>query len=456
MSFPFEPPETENRQRIRPPTRKVRLRIISKGSRKVELVEGTVYLIGSGEDADIRIADDRKVSRVHARLWFEDGLWCLRDLGSNNAILALGPGGYPTPTELREIRGWLPGQGVLLGDTQVWMELVPSAQEVSRGFHGIVGRAPCMKELYKQLEWVGPLAGVMLSGESGTGKTLVAQVLHELSGRKGEFVSINCGAFANAEMADSELFGHVKGAFTHGIKDRLGAFRSADGGTLFLDEFGDLPLDIQVKLLKALEEGWVRPVGSDQRIPVDVRVITATHKNVTQLLAEGKLRKDLYYRVNVFAVHVPALSERFADFPDLIDSLTEKIPLPVVEWAPEAISALAALDMPGNVRELGNWVQRVRAVARGAVPITRAHVEKAIQEARKSAEDSSKERDPGNGTAAKTSPLMVDVSNKTLDALDEEIFRVVLAACGGNKAEAGRRLGIKPSSLKRLIKRLGL
>jgi len=312
-----------------------------------------------------------------------------------------------------------------------------------------------MKELYRQLELVGPLASVMLSGESGTGKTEAARVLHELSGRTGEFVAVNCGDLTNLEMALSELFGHVKGAFTHGIKDRLGLIRQADGGTLFLDEFGDLHLDVQAKLLRVLEEGRVRPVGADKEVAVDVRVITATHKNLRQLLAQGKLREDLFYRVNVFTVHVPALSERYGDLPDLIDSLTEKIPLPLVPWEDEAIAALAALDMPGNVRELRSWVQRVRSVAAGAARITRAHVAEAIRLAtRDPGEAQPKRRGSVEATAASDSPLVVDVSGKTLEALELEILRRVIAACGGVAAEAGRRLDIKPRTLKRLCQKL--
>ncbi|MCL4168472.1 UNVERIFIED_CONTAM: hypothetical protein GTU68_021207, partial [Idotea baltica] len=206
-------------------------------------------------------------------------------------------------------------------------------------------------------------APVYIAGESGTGKELVARLIHELGVRSDKaFVPINCGAIP-AELVESEFFGHKKGAFTGAVQDKEGLFQAADGGTLFLDEVADLPLMMQVKLLRALQEKTVRPIGSQQEIEVDVRVLCATHKNLAEKVQEGTFREDLFYRLNVIELAVPALRERRDDIPLLVKSILERLtrknglePVPTVN--DEAMSALLSYDFQGNVRELENIIER--------------------------------------------------------------------------------------------------
>ena len=202
---------------------------------------------------------------------------------------------------------------------------------------------------------------VLVTGESGTGKELVAQALHRQSPRrKGPFVPINCGAIPK-DLLESELFGHRKGAFTGAVADRLGRFEMADGGTLFLDEIGDLPLDMQVKLLRVLQDRSIQPVGSARPVPIDVRVVAATHKDLAAAVAEGRFREDLYYRINVLPCHTTALRERVEDIPDLLDFYAARHAMDgrdPIGFAEDLMQALLAYPWPGNVRELSNLVDR--------------------------------------------------------------------------------------------------
>jgi sigma-54 specific flagellar transcriptional regulator A len=202
---------------------------------------------------------------------------------------------------------------------------------------------------------------VLVSGESGTGKELVAQALHRQSPRrKGPFVPINCGAIPK-DLLESELFGHRKGAFTGAIADRLGRFEMADGGTLFLDEIGDLPLDMQVKLLRVLQDRAIQPVGATRQVDIDVRVVAATHKDLAAAVDDGRFREDLYYRLNVLPCHTTPLRERPQDVRDLLDFYAARHALDgqePISFAPDLSQALLAYAWPGNVRELSNLVDR--------------------------------------------------------------------------------------------------
>ncbi len=203
---------------------------------------------------------------------------------------------------------------------------------------------------------------VLITGESGTGKEVVARSLHDHSGRcNGPFVPVNCGAIP-AELLESELFGHEKGAFTGAISNRSGRFELAQGGTLFLDEIGDMPLPMQVKLLRVLQERQFERVGGSKTIDVDVRILAATHKNLEQMIAEGQFREDLYYRLNVFPIELPALRERGDDIPQLIDMLIGRLRsqgLGALAFHPVAIDSLKQYPWPGNIRELANLVERL-------------------------------------------------------------------------------------------------
>ncbi len=241
---------------------------------------------------------------------------------------------------------------------------------------GIITRSPRMEDLLRQAKLVADSdASVLIFGESGTGKELLARAIHRASRRADKpFVGINCGAIPG-ELLESELFGHARGAFTGAVAAHKGLFQAADGGTLFLDEIGDMPLPLQVKLLRVLQEGEVRPVGATQAIPVDVRVISATHRDLDAQKAAGLFREDLYYRLNVVSLRLPTLAERREDIPLLcahfLRKLAERYRKVVPTLAPEALAQLVAAPWPGNVRQLLNLLeQAVALTTTSVVPLT--------------------------------------------------------------------------------------
>lgn len=231
----------------------------------------------------------------------------------------------------------------------------------------IISHASCMEELLAEAKLVAASdASILLLGESGTGKEMLARAIHHASPRaKKPFIAINCSAIPET-LLESELFGHVKGAFTDAVNNHKGLFQEADGGTLMLDEIGDMPPSLQVKLLRVLQEHVVRPVGSTQSIPVDVRIISATHRNLEDAMANGEFREDLYYRLNVVTLNLPPLSQRREDIPLLashfLNALTQKYGKKISGFSPEALRALATAPWPGNVRQLLNVVEQVCAL----------------------------------------------------------------------------------------------
>ncbi|HEY1329532.1 MAG TPA: sigma 54-interacting transcriptional regulator [Casimicrobiaceae bacterium] len=249
---------------------------------------------------------------------------------------------------------------------------------------GIITRSPKMEDVLRQARLVADSdASVLIYGESGTGKELLARAIHRAS-RRGEkpFVAVNCGAIPG-DLLESELFGHARGAFTGAIQAHKGLFQTADGGTLFLDEIGDMPLPLQVKLLRVLQEGEVRPVGATQSIPVDVRVISATHRDLDAHRVNGQFREDLYYRLNVVSLHLPPLSERREDIPllatHILRKLAERYRKPVATLAPDAMALLVAAPWPGNVRQLVNLLEQAVALTPTAV-IPASLVQNALKE----------------------------------------------------------------------------
>jgi two-component system response regulator PilR (NtrC family) len=239
-------------------------------------------------------------------------------------------------------------------------------------FGNLIGKSPQMREIFSTIERLGDSkATVLITGESGTGKELVAKAIHFNSYRKGRaFVTVNCGAIPH-ELMESELFGHVKGAFTGALSAKQGLFEVADGGTLFLDEVSELPLHLQVKLLRVLEDPEIRPVGGVKSVRVDVRIIAATNRDLTQAMARGAFRQDLFYRLNVIMIQLPPLRERHEDIPLLIEYFLQKFRGTSGEEArvvsPEALSALESYAWPGNVRELENVIERAVTLERGPV-----------------------------------------------------------------------------------------
>jgi two-component system response regulator GlrR len=232
----------------------------------------------------------------------------------------------------------------------------------------IVYRSKCMGEVLEDAQLVAASdASVLIHGESGSGKELLARAIHRASPRAGKpFIAVNCGAIPEA-LLESELFGHVKGAFTGAIANHVGLFQAADGGTLFLDEIGDMPLPLQVKLLRVLQERAVRPVGATESLAIDVRILSATHRDLDVAMGEGQFREDLFYRLNVVSLSLPSLDQRREDIPLLathfLQTLVAKYRKKLNGFAPEALEALAIAPWPGNVRQLFNVVEQVCALA---------------------------------------------------------------------------------------------
>jgi DNA-binding NtrC family response regulator len=319
-------------------------------------------------------------------------------------------------------------------------------------FGQIVGDAPALKEVLTKVEQVAPThSTVLLRGETGTGKELVAHAIHINSPREDKpFVRVNCAALASGVL-ESELFGHEKGAFTGAAQRRAGRFELADGGTLFLDECGDIPMDVQVKLLRVLQEREFERVGGTETVRVDVRVVSATHRDLEALIAEGKFREDLYYRLNVFPIQLPPLRDRPEDLPRLVEHFVAKFNRTtgkqVRGFDGGALAALSQYAWPGNVRELENVVERAIIVTRGA-DVTAADLDFG-------------RRAQSIASASPTPvPQAMAAGGKPLQArLQEQERNEIVAAIDrnqGNIAGAARALGINRSTLYYRLRKHGL
>ena len=301
----------------------------------------------------------------------------------------------------------------------------------SADVEGVVGHSASMRQVCERLKRIAPTsATVLLTGESGTGKEVAARAVHRMSSRhSGPFVPVNCAAIA-AELIESELFGHVKGAYTGAAQSREGLFYYARGGTLFLDEISELPAAAQAKLLRVLEERRIRPVGSEQEIAVDVRVIAASNRDLKAEVAAQRFRPDLYYRLQVLEVELPPLRERPDDIPLLLEhflgQLTPHLGVPPLVPDARTLARLADYDWPGNVRELRNLVER--SLILGWFDLG---------------------PEPEVGGAA-------PASGETLEAVEKRHILAVLAACDGNKSEASRRLGISRKTMDRKCQAWGM
>jgi two-component system response regulator HydG len=313
----------------------------------------------------------------------------------------------------------------------------------SRNGRRPIGRARSFKEVLDLAETVAPTEStVLLSGESGTGKEVLARYIHSLSDRaENLFLSINCGALPES-LLESELFGHVKGSFTGAVKDKKGLLEAATGGTLFLDEVGEMTPSTQVKLLRALQEREVIPVGSTEAVPVDARIIAATNRELEEEIRKGQFRSDLYYRLNVIALHLPPLRERREDIPLLADHFMKGMADPAgegpLQLEDEAMEVLKSYDWPGNVRELENALERAAVVARGR-PIGLSHLPERVKES------------PAPRVVSDAPP-----ANPTMELVERAYIAWVLQAEGGNKTRAAEVLGIDPSTLYRKLNRYGI
>ncbi len=298
-------------------------------------------------------------------------------------------------------------------------------------FGALVGRSPSMREVFQQIERAARFsAPVLISGESGTGKELVAREIHRRSQNPDTpFVSVSCGAIPE-DLLPSELFGHRQGAFTGALEDRRGLFLEAGSGTLFLDEVGDMSAGMQAKLLRVLQERTIRPIGATELVALECRVVVATQHDLPTLLQEGRLREDLFYRLDVLRIAVPPLRERHGDIPDLLATFLQRELGACAEVSPALLTRVLDYDWPGNVRELENEALRLAALGRAD-----------LQESDLSAELLNQ------GSVG---------SGKTLGQVEKEMILAALRETGGNKSEAARRLGVARSSLYGMLRKHGL
>ncbi|MFN0122322.1 MAG: sigma-54-dependent transcriptional regulator [Blastocatellia bacterium] len=302
----------------------------------------------------------------------------------------------------------------------------------------IIGASRPMQELFRL---IGRAARgnstVLVTGESGTGKELVARSIHEISDRKGAFVPVNCAAIP-AELIESELFGHTGQAFTGAKQQRTGLFEAADGGTIFLDEIGELPLPVQPKLLRVLQEGTVRRVGADRERDINVRVVAATNRDLEKEVSEGRFREDLFWRLNVIHLHIPPLRERPFDIPLLVEHFLHKIAessaTPPFNVTPEALAVLTAYAWPGNARELENAMERAVAMAEGAA-LTPGDLPERVRSSGAT----------GNLLARGLERRM------TVYELEREYVMEILRVTGGNKSKAAEILGFDRRTLHRKL-----
>src|SRR5688500_3028816 len=311
----------------------------------------------------------------------------------------------------------------------------------------LLGHSRTMEHLRELIERVArSQAPVHIYGESGTGKELVAHLIHDAGARRdGPFVPVNCGAIPS-ELMESELFGHKKGSFTGAIADKEGLIQSAEGGTLFLDEIADLPLHMQVKLLRVIQEKTVRPVGESKEMPIDVRILSATHKNLAALVAEGKFREDLFYRVNVIEIRVPALRERLEDIPELVDAMLSKLSKQMgmrsLQISDGALQSLAQYQFPGNVRELENVLERAATLStNGIIEATDLQLRPKVAAA--------------EVPIASAVPRGENLGDALEDIERDAIVRA-LEQTRYNKTKAAQLLGMTFRSLRYRIKKLGI
>ncbi len=418
------------------------------------------------------------------------GLELLRELGAGqrseksivitaygsaeNAVEALKSGAFDyltKPVDLRQLRTAVSAAmqsrasspGGPAGSTVRTVAPVASgAQALQR----IVGSSACMAQIRTRIEKVATsMAPVLILGESGTGKELVARAVHECSHRAaGPFVAVNCGAIPE-NLIEAEFFGARKGAYTGATQDREGYFQAAKGGTLFLDEIGDLPLAMQAKLLRVIQERRVRPLGGVQEEAVDVRLVSATHRDLATLVQDGGFRQDLFYRLNVIGLRTPPLRERREDLPELAHNLLQRICTesgqPVPELTPDALTRLQACDLPGNVRELENLLQRALAMSDGQ----RLQAED-FGELSPSSEAAARsgpaplgattESRPHTDTEAPTPvPIPTDLQSY-LDEQERQVLLQALRETDFNRTAAAARLGLNLRQMRYRIQRLGI
>jgi transcriptional regulator with GAF, ATPase, and Fis domain len=409
---------------------------------------GDVCRIGSHPSNDV-VVRDRTVSRFHCRIVRDGAVWRVSDAGSSNGTKLEG-------VKVRDAE--LGTRATLnLGDATIVVTALADEEHAPpvAAFGSLVGASPAMQRLKLVVERVAASsANVLLWGESGTGKELVASEIVARGARAGRpYVVVDCGSLA-ANLVESDLFGHVRGAFTSADRDRVGAFEAADGGTVLLDEIGELPLDLQPKLLRLLESGEVRRVGETRPRRVDVRVIAATHRDLEREVNRGRFREDLYFRLSVIQVTVPPLRERHGDVPLLVRHFLDERGAPELEPAlfpPSVLASLADYDWPGNVRELKNHVERATVLRDATAPRRRISGTRASVRATPAMGVHIEEPRP----AAPLASFRV-AKERAVHEFERAYLADLLRSTGGNVSEAARRAGMDRMHLHHLLQKHGL
>jgi DNA-binding NtrC family response regulator len=412
---------------------------------------GQLVRVGTAPDSDLVLTDDT-VSRRHCEIELGEAGFRVRDVGSTNGIRALGgrihDASFDAALELS------------LGETTLSItplgETEDREQAHSQRFGDLRGGSAKMRELYAQLERFAPTPlSVLIEGETGTGKDVVAESIHRASTRAdGPYVVFDCSAVAPT-LIESELFGHEKGAFTGAVAARPGVFEEADGGTLFLDEIGELPKELQPKLLRALEKREIKRLGGRATIPVDTRVLSATNRNLLSEVQRGNFRQDLYYRIAAAKVSVPPLRERVEDIPCLVEHFLslDGHPLSAQPVPPAVWEMFAAHRWPGNVRELRNAVQRLVVAPELSLSMLGARGESG-------GEGSAPATEPATLSASQPSstvhePLRVARRNAG-DAFERDYLRALLQRTDGNVTRAAAIAEVSRQMIQKLMRKHGL
>ena len=441
-----EPPTTPDatipsgRKRVSSPRVEVTVvREAGKPTSRVVILDGDRFHIGSHPKNDLVLADPQ-VSRFHCVIERGEGAWRVVDSGSLNGTklggMSMRDADLPTHAEVE------------LGDSTIQIRELPAVTDVELldqvSFGEMFGQSRAMQRLFAVLEKVSASdANVLIEGESGTGKELVASEIVRRGARaRKPFVIVDCSAIAPS-LIESELFGHVKGAFTGADRDRAGAFEAAHGGTMFLDEVGELPLEMQPKLLRVLETREIRRVGENTSRKVDVRVIAATNRQLQREVNQGRFREDLFYRLSVVTVHVPALRERRDDIALLVRAFLRSLGATrdAALFEGDVIRQLERYDWPGNVRELRNYVERC-VVLRSAMPTEE-----------RSASSPPKPRD---GEAVDLDVSFREAKERAILAFERRYVEALMEWASGNVSRAARRANMDRMNLYRILQRSGL
>lgn len=429
------------------------------------IIKGWGYDVAEADDGDVAVEMVRKQSYdsilMDIRMVKMDGITALEQIKEYNpsipilimtayssvdtAVRALKIGAYDYLTKPLDFDVLKLTLERMLDHTRLVSENKELRSYLEPDNMGMIGNSDVIKDLRKVIATIAPSdASVLITGESGTGKELVANAIHNASNRSDQaFIAINCAALSE-NLLESELFGHERGAFTGADKRREGRFVQADGGTLFLDEVGEIPVSLQPKLLRALQQGEVQRVGSDTVEKVDVRVIAATNRDLPEEVESGNFREDLYYRLNVIALRVPALRERPSDIPLLAEffmkTYSNKNRKSIKGLAPQAMDTLIRYSWPGNVRELENVIERAVIMTMGEYISTR-ELPLTL---------SAKENE------APVQPVQQTVlTGMSLDELERKAILATLEECEYNKSKTARRLGITRATLHNKLKRYG-